>query len=84
MDEPSLTPSESSKHPLYGRAVAIFDGETLAGEGVIDYAIGDRFRVRLPSGRQPWGMIYNLEEGADGSLRYVTRAVLDLPPSSSE
>ena len=79
MTDPRI-PTESEAHPLFGRIVEIFDGEELAGTGVIDYAIGDRFRATMESGRQPWGMIYNLAEGADGSLRYRTRAVLDLPP----
>ena len=81
MTEPHI-PTESEAHALYGRLVEIFDGEELAGTGVIDYAIGDRFRATMESGRQPWGMIYNLAEQADGSFRYVTRAVLDLPPST--
>jgi hypothetical protein len=70
--------SESEQHELYGQSVEILDGDTFVGVGVIDYAIGDRFRVRLPNGRQPWGMIYNLENGPKG-LRYVTRPTLDLP-----
>ena len=73
-------PSESSKHELYGKPVEILDGDTFVGVGVIDYAIGERFRATLPSGRQPWGMIQHLEQGPKG-LRYVTRAVLDLPTS---
>ena len=69
-------PNESEKSPLYGKPVECLDGETFVGVGVIDYAIGERFRVTLPGGRQPWGLISNLEEGPKG-LRYRIRLTLD-------
>ena len=79
MSDGETIPHEVSRdHELFGKHVEILDGDTFVGIGVIDYAIGNRFRATLPGGRQPWGMIYNLESGPKG-LRYVTRATLDLP-----
>lgn len=75
-DPDAREPTESESHELYGQHVEVLDGDIFVGVGVIDYAIGDRFRVTLPTGRQPWGLIKNLETGPKG-LRYVTRATMD-------
>jgi hypothetical protein len=72
-------PATSERSKLYGKKVEVLDGKKSVGVGLIDYVGSGRFRVTLPGGRQPWGMIGNLEESPKGILRYVVRKTLDLP-----
>lgn len=52
---------------LYGKDI-LFD----TVPGTVTYAIDNRFSAMLKDGRQPWGLISDLFEAADGSLVYIT------------